>query len=235
MYLGNSVHLLGLGCSEQLSLTYWGILSVNFNQTKKALGLFEPREGQNFAFHSLSLDSVRSLLCLNFSLSGSFSFIFKQASPNIIMNFVLNGASDSSINFAFPQFDCYSEQGINVTAWENQAVALPWGDQIAILQKLQFWIMPIKRCRLCAISCLNQLGQMEIKSHLFEIMQFCFLLSVLLILYLSVLLKPNFLLKKKRKEKSGRIPVFFVRCHKCQVCNTPHRKLRHWYKTSFQI
>ena len=38
---------------------------------------------------------------------------------------------------------------------------------------------------------------MEIKSHLFEIMQFCFLHSVLLFLYLSVLLKPNFLKKWK--------------------------------------
>ena len=36
---------------------------------------------------------------------------------------------------------------------------------------------------------------MEIKSHLFEIMQFCFLHSILLFLYLSVLLRPNFLEK----------------------------------------
>ena len=33
---------------------------------------------------------------------------------------------------------------------------------------------------------------MEIKSHLFEIMQFSFLHSVLLFLYISLLLKPNF-------------------------------------------
>ena len=42
---------------------------------------------------------------------------------------------------------------------------------------------------------------MKIKSHLFEIMQFCFLHSVLLFLYLSVLLKPNFLYKKKRRKE----------------------------------
>ena len=34
---------------------------------------------------------------------------------------------------------------------------------------------------------------MEIKSHLFEIMQLCFLHAILLVQYLSVLLKPNFL------------------------------------------
>ena len=38
---------------------------------------------------------------------------------------------------------------------------------------------------------------MEIKSHLFEIMQFCFLHSSLLFLYLLVLLKPNFIRKFK--------------------------------------
>ena len=38
---------------------------------------------------------------------------------------------------------------------------------------------------------------MEIKSHLFEIMQFCFLHYILLFLYLSVLLKPNFFKKWK--------------------------------------
>ena len=37
---------------------------------------------------------------------------------------------------------------------------------------------------------------MEIKSHLTEIMQFYFLHSILLFLYLLVLLKPNFLKKK---------------------------------------
>ena len=47
---------------------------------------------------------------------------------------------------------------------------------------------------------------MEIKSHLFEIIQFCFLHSILLFLYISVLLKPNFLNNnnnnnKKKKEK----------------------------------
>ena len=36
---------------------------------------------------------------------------------------------------------------------------------------------------------------MEIKSHLFEIIQFCFLRAVLLFYYLSVLLKPDFLKK----------------------------------------
>ena len=40
---------------------------------------------------------------------------------------------------------------------------------------------------------------MEIKSHLFEIMQFCFVHSILLSLYLSVLLKPNFF-NQKMKE-----------------------------------
>ena len=43
--------------------------------------------------------------------------------------------------------------------------------------KIAIWIMPILRCRLWAISCWNQIGQMEIKSHLFEIMQFCCLYS----------------------------------------------------------
>ena len=36
---------------------------------------------------------------------------------------------------------------------------------------------------------------METKSHLFEIMQFGFLPDILLFIYLSVLLKPNFLKK----------------------------------------
>ena len=38
---------------------------------------------------------------------------------------------------------------------------------------------------------------------MFDVMQFCFLYSILLFLYLSVLLKPNFLHthKKKKKEK----------------------------------
>ena len=36
---------------------------------------------------------------------------------------------------------------------------------------------------------------MEIKSYLFEMIQFCFLHSVILFLHLSVLLKPNFLKK----------------------------------------
>ena len=40
---------------------------------------------------------------------------------------------------------------------------------------------------------------MKIKSRLFEIMQLCSLHSVLLFLYISVLLKRNFL-KKKMKE-----------------------------------
>ena len=39
--------------------------------------------------------------------------------------------------------------------------------------------MPISRCRLCAISCWNQICQIEIKSHLFEIMQVCFLRAIL--------------------------------------------------------
>ena len=39
------------------------------------------------------------------------------------------------------------------------------------------------------------------KSRLFEIMQFCFLHPLLLFLYLSVLLKPNFLNKKKKQRK----------------------------------
>ena len=38
---------------------------------------------------------------------------------------------------------------------------------------------------------------MEVKSHLCQIMQFCFLCSFLLSLYLSVLLRPNFLQKLK--------------------------------------
>ena len=42
---------------------------------------------------------------------------------------------------------------------------------------------------------------MEIKSHLFQIMRIGFLHSILLFLYLSVLLKPN-LLKKKKKRKN---------------------------------
>ena len=44
---------------------------------------------------------------------------------------------------------------------------------------------------------------MDVESHLFEIMHFCFLHYILLFLYLTVLLKPNFL-KKKMKE----YPVF---------------------------
>ena len=60
---------------------------------------------------------------------------------------------------------------------------------------------------------------MEIKSHLFEIIQFCFLHSILLFLYISVLLKPNFLnnnnnnnnnkkRKKKKKEKKKEYLIF---------------------------
>ena len=43
---------------------------------------------------------------------------------------------------------------------------------------------------------------MEIKSHLFEIMQLCFLHAILLVQYLSVMLKPNFLKKKKKVHKN---------------------------------
>ena len=42
---------------------------------------------------------------------------------------------------------------------------------------------------------------MEIKSHLFEKMQFCFLHSILLFLYLSVMLRPNFLKKTTTTTK----------------------------------
>ena len=41
---------------------------------------------------------------------------------------------------------------------------------------------------------------MEIKSHLFEMMQFYFLHSVLLFLYLLVLLRPNFLPPPQKKK-----------------------------------
>ena len=58
---------------------------------------------------------------------------------------------------------------------------------------------------------LNHIGQMDIESHLFEIIQFCFLLSLLLFLYLSVLLKPNFL--KKKIFLNERIPGFLMHCH----------------------
>ena len=44
----------------------------------------------------------------------------------------------------------------------------------------------------------NQTGQMKTKSHLFEIMQFSFLHSVLPFLYISVLLGPNFFNNKKK-------------------------------------
>ena len=50
---------------------------------------------------------------------------------------------------------------------------------------------------------------MEIKSHLFEIMQFCLLHSILFFLYLSVLLKPNFLKKKKKKKKKEKDYLVF--------------------------
>ena len=42
---------------------------------------------------------------------------------------------------------------------------------------------------------------METKSQLFEIMQFCFLQSILFVLYLSLLPKPNFLNNKKTKKE----------------------------------
>ena len=48
---------------------------------------------------------------------------------------------------------------------------------------------------------------MEIKSRLFEIMQFCFLGVVLLFYYLSVLLKTHFL------KKNVRIPGFLMHSH----------------------
>ena len=48
---------------------------------------------------------------------------------------------------------------------------------------------------------------MEIKSHLFEITQFCFLHSVLLFLYFTALLTPYL---KKKKES---IPGFLTQCH----------------------
>ena len=53
---------------------------------------------------------------------------------------------------------------------------------------------------------------MEIKSHLFEIIQFCFLHSIILFLYLSVLLEPNFL-----KKKNERVPGFLMHCHICLI------------------
>ena len=52
---------------------------------------------------------------------------------------------------------------------------------------------------------------MKIKSRLFEIMQLCSLHSVLLFLYISVLLKRNFLKKKER------IPGFLMHCHICET------------------
>ena len=56
--------------------------------------------------------------------------------------------------------------------------------------------------------------QMEIKSHLFEIIQFCFLHSILLFLCLSVLLKHDFLYNKKiKKEGEERISGFLMHCH----------------------
>ena len=63
-------------------------------------------------------------------------------------------------------------------------------------------------------------AKMEIKSHLFEIMLLCFLHSVLLFYYLSVLLEPNFLKKGKKKKKKERekkrkegIPGFLMHSH----------------------
>ena len=59
---------------------------------------------------------------------------------------------------------------------------------------------------------------MEIKSHLFEIMQVCFLQSILFLLYLSVMPKTNFLnnnknnnkkKKKKKKRKKERKNSWF--------------------------
>ena len=57
-------------------------------------------------------------------------------------------------------------------------------------------------------------GQMEIKSHLLEIIQFCFLSSVLLFLYLSVLLKPNSL-KKWKNTRFSHAPTHFCRTLRC--------------------
>ena len=65
-------------------------------------------------------------------------------------------------------------------------------------------------------------AKMEIKSHLFEIMLLCFLHSVLLFYYLSVLLEPNFLKLGKKKKKRERekekkkeegIPGFLMHSH----------------------
>ena len=57
---------------------------------------------------------------------------------------------------------------------------------------------------------------MEIKSHLFEIMQVCFLQSILFLLYLSVMPKTNFLNnnknnnnKKTKKQKKERKNSWF--------------------------
>ena len=62
---------------------------------------------------------------------------------------------------------------------------------------------------------------MEIKSHLFEITQFCFLSSILLFLYLSVLLKPNFLHTKKKKKKKKEYLVFSCTVTKCERPQKP--------------
>ena len=58
---------------------------------------------------------------------------------------------------------------------------------------------------------------MEIKSHLFEIMQFCFLHYIPLFLYISVLLKPIFF------SKNERIPGFLMHCHNYQKDAEPEQ------------
>ena len=60
---------------------------------------------------------------------------------------------------------------------------------------------------------------MEVKSHLFEIMQFCFLHSVLLFLYLTVLLKPNFLKKWKNTRFSHGLSHVLDKCKWRRVCD----------------
>ena len=54
---------------------------------------------------------------------------------------------------------------------------------------------------------------MQIKSHLFEIMQFGFLPDILLFRYLSVLLKPNFLKKMKEYLVFSRTVTYITHTH----------------------
>ena len=58
---------------------------------------------------------------------------------------------------------------------------------------------------------------MEIKSHVFEIMQVCFLHAILLFSYLSVLLKPVFLKRCKNTWFSHAVPHVVERTNKADI------------------